>query len=203
MMHETISDIFKLLGEHVVSPLVVGMALFAVYKLKDYVQKKRRYKSLKLNIKKNIRIQELLSELRIITGASRTYVSMFHNGNKYINGSPIIKFSRTHETVGPGVSHESTIYQDVLASILMNQDMFGLIDTKEPIVKEVKSLSNSQFKNMLASQGVETFITFPIISVGELVGFLGLDYLARDTHKADLDNKIKEYSISIEQTLSN
>ena len=48
-------------------------------------------------------IHELLTELRVLTDSARTQVIQFHNGEYFIDGISMRKFSLTHESVEKGI----------------------------------------------------------------------------------------------------
>jgi len=65
---------------------------------------------------RDVKIREELAIVRELLGASRTYVIQYHNGDKFISGSPVLRKSRTHESVAPGVAGTAHVISDVLTS---------------------------------------------------------------------------------------
>ena len=130
-----IKDIFMTVGTYVVGPILFGAIVYAVMKISEAIKNNKKKYSIKLTTEKNTKIHEVLTEVRVRFHADRAYVSMFHNGDKYINGSEILKVSRTNESVNSGVSLEAYHYQDINIS-LIPEEMALIVD---PVVSFVKT----------------------------------------------------------------
>jgi hypothetical protein len=146
----------------------------------------------------DIRIHETLAELRVVLSAQRAYLAKFHNGQSYIDGSDILKMSRTHEVVMDGVSYQTADFQDMLISrypeqmTLILEDGPGFIKTSE--IKE-----GSRFRGLKIAGGVRSSAYVGVRKGRELVGFVGVDFAAPE-RPANIDLLI-EYSGRIENLL--
>lgn len=62
------------------------------------------------------RIHEFLTELRVRSGGSRSWVMQFHNGGNFLDGTSIKRFSLTHESCSVGCSETVSSRQNLQAS---------------------------------------------------------------------------------------
>lgn len=195
------SDILRNIGTNVVGPLLIGIAGYFVLKFSEWYKKYRKNTSLliKTAAKRNERIQELLVELRIKTCSDRTFLALFHNGNRYINGSEILKMSRTNETCNPGISLEALRYQDI--SVTLVPDLIKIITEEKPVLFKVNDLEDGKFKRLLIGSGVKTVCRYPIKMNKDMVGFVGLDYSYDIDVPMDL-SYVMTYAALIEEALT-
>jgi hypothetical protein len=64
-------------------------------------------------------IHELLTELRVHTKAMRVSVLQFHNGEYFMDGISMRKFSITHESSHRGYISQSLKFKNVLCSLFI------------------------------------------------------------------------------------
>jgi hypothetical protein len=83
--------------------LVIGASGWIVQWLKNK-KKVVSEKEVEKEIKKHSQVHDLLGDLRFKTDAGRACLFEFHNGEYYISGQPILKFSMTNESLVLGVS---------------------------------------------------------------------------------------------------
>ena len=63
-------------------------------------------------------VNDCLVALRIRANADRVKIGQFHNGGKFLDGSPMKRFSVTHESCDIGVPFEGTHLQNIVVTIL-------------------------------------------------------------------------------------
>lgn len=91
------------IGELVVLVLAgIGAAFFG--RIKTW-WKDRALKRFERGINQNVRLRELLSELRVPYSADRVCLYQFHNGDYYHSGESIMKCSLTHFVTKVGVAN--------------------------------------------------------------------------------------------------
>ena len=73
----------------------------------------------KMFAEQHSRIHEMLTELRLVTRASRCLIFQFHNGGSFADGTSIKRFSVTHESNDSTVSSILIESQDVLLTRYM------------------------------------------------------------------------------------
>ena len=101
---------------------VGGLILGTLYFKKRYdeLKDKKEQNSLNVNSKENYShttIHEMLTSLRFQLNADRVQLAQFHNGGKFLEGTPMKRFSVTHESCRPGVSMESVNLHNILISL--------------------------------------------------------------------------------------
>lgn len=120
-------------------------------------------------------IHEMLVSLRIQMSADRAQIGLFHNGGKFLEGSPMKKFSISHESCFPGVSMEYSNLQGVLISLFW--DMIECIKENNSKIKFTSSLpENSYFKTYNYSKNIQAFTILPIKKEELFIGFVRLEW---------------------------
>jgi hypothetical protein len=194
-----LSDLAQFLGKEILAPAMLGAAFAVFFWFKSKWQEKKKQYSIKITAEKNDRIQEILLELRFNLRADRAYLGMFHNGSKYIEGSEILKMSRTNESVAPGISFEAQNYQNTLISLI--PDEIKLITDDGPSFTLVSSLSDGKFKRMCETRGIKAVARCAIRTGKDIIGFIGIDY----NRELELPVNIEElcrYAGILEQVLT-
>lgn len=128
---------------------------------------------------RDLRIHELLAELRSTFRAQRAYVSKFHNGDTYADDSEILRKSRTHEVAAIGVSYQDEKFQGLLISSVPEE--MELVVEAGPSYRLVKDIQPSKFRSLCVSGGVEAVARCAIRRGKDTVAFVGLDF--DDTEK--------------------
>ena len=141
----------------------------------------------------DVRLVELLSELRTETSSCRARIFRFHNGGEYFDGEEVKRMSCTHESVTTGVSHEIRECQ----GILCNQEIYlieqAMKDTTSLIAVEALD-DRSYIRSRLESQNVKAFVVLPLYkktrSVELLIGFIRIEYTANHLLPKDEDGNL-------------
>lgn len=193
--------IFEVIGQNIVGPILIGSAGAAILFIREWMRKRKKPVSIRISAEKNDKIQDILLETRIKLNADRAYLSMFHNGSKYIEGSEILKKSRTNESAAPGVSFEAQHFQNILISLM--PDEMKLVTTAGPSFIKTEELQDGKFKRMLVSRGVKAVARCAINRNKDIIGFIGLDYNNSDVDKApDNINDLCNFAGIIEQIIA-
>lgn len=194
-----ISPILKSLGEQIIGPILVGAIIYAIMLLQDKIQKTRIKFSVRMTAEKSDKIQTILLEIRIRLNADRAYLAMYHNGNKYIEGSELIKKSRTNEVAAPGVSLEAHQYQNILISLLPEENKL-VVDEGASFTK-VDSLPDGKFRRMCESRGIKCVARCAIRHNDDIIGFVGVDY-NDDIEQPENISDLCRYAGILEQILT-
>lgn len=166
--------VIESIGQNIVGPMLIGCAGAAILFLREWFKKRKRPVSIRISAEKNDKIQDVLLETRIKLNADRAYLAMFHNGNKYIEGSEILKKSRTNESAAPGVSYEAQHFQNILISLM--PDEMKLVTASGPSFTRTSDLQDGKFKRMLVSRNIKAVARCAVNRNKDIIGFLGLDY---------------------------
>lgn len=122
----------------------------------------------------DLRITEELGHLRAATGATRAYLSRFHNGEYFSGDKKLLKKTRTHEAVRDGVAYQAEHFRGMLISTVA--DEMALIVEDGPSFRPVRELPASKFKWLCVAGGAAAVARVKVCKGGECVGFLGLDF---------------------------
>jgi hypothetical protein len=106
------------------------------------------------------RIHEMLTELRLVTRASRALIFQFHNGGAFADGTSIKRFSVTHESNDSTISSILLESQDVLLTRYM--DLVRILDETPNKILRVSSLPPSAFRSSLEINNVQHFSMSPL-----------------------------------------
>jgi hypothetical protein len=115
-------------------------------------------------------IHEVLTELRVLTDAARAQVMQFHNGEYFMDGVSMRKFSLTHESLEKGIESDANRIKGVLCSMFIPLLHLVLEDT--PKIHYTVDLKNSYLKQYLESRSVEAFSVLPINIQNQTTGFI-------------------------------
>jgi hypothetical protein len=154
----------------------------------------------------NLKIYEVIIELRMKLGADRVHVVQFHNGDYFLAGNSFWKLTCTHETCHEGVSFEARGMQAIVVSQMANElawlwdrqwrtpnampppgiSRVGCPRACTPHPDELKvvhietaKLIQSHFRTSLEARGTKIGLSAPLLSNSGIVGFLGVDYTAQ------------------------
>lgn len=123
----------------------------------------------------NFQIYDRLMYLRIKSSADRVRLCQFHNGGKFLSGTPMKKFSSTHETTSKGVSNESEKLQNCMTTIF--HDKIMAVKENSPKVRLVQDLTiESNSKSFYKSTEVEKFAILPLHKNDLIVGFIEVEW---------------------------
>ena len=127
----------------------------------------KRYETL------HTRIHEELSELRSLGDCARTWCASFHNGEEFFDGTPIRKWSITHESTQLGIRQSQEDTQGILASRFPEMIQYLRDDDPEIIITTALPDDNS-LKSFMQARNVTGFVLTPMMdSKGmKLFGFI-------------------------------
>lgn len=124
---------------------------------------------------KNFQIYDRLMYLRIKSSADRVRFCQFHNGGKFLSGTPMKKFTSTHETTSKGVSNESEKLQNCLTTVFLDKVL--IVKENSPKVRLVSELTiESKSKSFYKSTEVEKFSVLPIHKNDLIIGFVEVEW---------------------------
>lgn len=124
---------------------------------------------------RNFQIYDRLMYLRIKSSADRVRLCQFHNGGKFLSGTPMKKFTSTHETTSKGVSNESEKLQNCMTTIF--HDKIMAVKENNPKIRLVQDLTiESNSKSFYKSTEVEKFAILPLHKNDLIVGFIEVEW---------------------------
>jgi hypothetical protein len=115
-------------------------------------------------------IHEVLTELRVLTDSARAQVIQFHNGEYFMDGVSMRKFSITHESLEKGIESDANRIKGVLCSMFI--PLLNLVLEDTPKIYYTVDLKNSYLKQYLESRSVEAFSVLPVKIQNQTTGFV-------------------------------
>lgn len=164
---------------YVVQGITLAVLIWLTGVLKDVREKVKRRIPKPVDVEedhwRNQQIQEKITSLRLnLRGAIRTYFSRFHNGEHYVEGSELLKKTRTHESVGEGMKYQAEEYKGMLVSTVPEE--MELVRQKGPSFRPVREIAWSKFKWLCEIGGVHAVARCAVYRAGKTVGFVGVDF---------------------------
>jgi hypothetical protein len=101
-----------------------------------------------------------------------------------MDGSEVLKVTRTHEVVGDGFSYQSESYKGLLLSGIPDEVKLAVEDG--PSYFLVKDLTKGKFRFLCLQGGVVSGARCAVRKEGYIIGFLGIDFDC-DIKPADID----------------
>jgi len=152
---------------------------------------------------RDLKMQDLLTELRMTYDSSRSYVYLFHNGGQYLDGSPMKKMSMVYESVKRGTSYEVMNSKDV--SVSMIPTLTEMISSEEKKLIFIKDMKEDFYKHFLELRNIVATAYCRIMSGHQIVGFVAVDYCNENTMFPECMNDLttlKQYASCIEVAMS-
>jgi hypothetical protein len=157
------------------------------------MQKKEDPKELCISAKPDLKhshIHEMLTSLRINMDADRVQIGQFHNGGRFLEGSPMKRFSVSHESCSPGVSMEYPYLQNVLTTIFW--DMIEMVKEDDSKIRLTKTLTEeSSLRVYNESKNIDAFIILPLRKQELYVGFVRVEWNDKNNVPSDTDDTMR------------
>jgi len=179
---------------------VLGGAFFTHKKVKEE-EKKDAEISPKFQQQQNI-INDSLVALRVRTNADRVKIGQFHNGGKFLDGSPMKRFSITHESCDAGVPFEGSNLQNIVVTILW--DLISFVKKNETSLLMTRDLPEGHFRSYNKSHGIDAFMVLPIKKHDLITGFIMVEWCDLDKIPEEMERveeTVREYRSTIEVEL--
>ena len=159
--------------------------------VKVFSKKKDNHKENVDFIQVHSQIHESLTELRIQTDAARTQVIQFHNGEYFMDGVSMRKFSLTHESLSRGVSADAQRIKGLLCSMFV--PLMNFVIKNEANVISVYDIPHSFCKQFFEENNVEGFVVLPLKIRGQITAFI-LTQWCSEAKLETVDHKlVKQY----------
>lgn len=164
-----------LIGTAVVSAFGASWLALREKARRDRLKDKQEAKFIFEDKERNFQIYDRLMYLRIKSSADRTRICQFHNGGKFLSGTPMKKFTSTHETTSKGVSNESEKLQNCVTTVF--HDKIMAIKENDPKIRFVSDLTiDSKSKSFYKSTEVEKFSILPLYKNDLIMGFIEVEW---------------------------
>lgn len=119
-------------------------------------------------------IHELLTELRVNSKAMRVSVLQFHNGEYFMDGISMRKFSITHESSHRGYISQSLKFKNVLCSLFI--PLLNKILENKATIHHVEAMQSSYAKHFFEDENISHYACLPLRSKNVNIGFILLQW---------------------------
>lgn len=119
-------------------------------------------------------VHDLLTTLRVETGATRAKIGHFHNGGKFLDGSPMKKFSITHESCVRGVPYDGPQLQNIHVTLFW--DMIENMRDNEGGLHKTEDMRDGYFRSYNKSNDTVAYGILPIVKQDLYIGFIMLEW---------------------------
>ena len=142
----------------------------------------------------NSKIKNAIEAFRQKVDADRVYIFEYHNGESNLNGLPFAKVSATYEILKPGVSSYNSRLQGIPSGLILefNQNLLTNKQISVPNITDYKDI-DPVGNSVLIRPDAKSFYVALINNInGYPIGFIGMDYICRESGKEEADKAIKE-----------
>lgn len=180
--------------------LVAGMAIMWS-KVKS--EEKKAVEEASINCKndsfqaKHTVIHETLTTLRIRTNADRARIGHFHNGGRFLDGSPMKKFSVTHESCDRGIPYDGANFQNIL--VTMFWDLIEVMRDNSAVLHWAMDTREGYFRSYINSNGIVAYSVLPIMKGDLFIGFIVLEWFdaqktpSKESPFEDIFRQLRDY----------
>ena len=150
-------------------------------------------------------INELLTELRLSSDSMRVSVLQFHNGEYFMDGISMRKFSITHESSHKGYTSQALKFKNTLCSLFVPL-LTKVIENNSLIFSIQSKPANSYAKHFFEDEFVSHIACLPVKNKNVNVGFILVqwhkDYAPDLAKEQEFMNHFNAIRSSIEVQLS-
>ena len=133
-------------------------------------------------------INEILTELRLVTESMRVSVMQFHNGEYFMDGISMRKFSITHESSHKGYNSQALKFKNTLCSLFI--PLLTEVVKNKPLINSISEMpSGSHTKNFFEDENISHIACLPLKNKNTNVGFILIQW--HKDYSPDLTREIK------------
>ena len=159
--------------------------------------------SLNKDAKRNVKITELVSQVREIANAENVTVFLFHNGGFFSSGVPYRKKSPAFESNSPLKIGKNYKYENV--PLTQGSELIKeLTENNQGFFVRTSSIQNGTWKAMLLESGYE-YNFYTSLRIGEkMIGYIKISWELEleNAEKQRLSNQVSSFSLIISSLLA-
>ena len=115
-------------------------------------------------------IHELLTELRLTCKSMRATILQFHNGEYFMDGISMRKFSITHESAHKGYVSQAVKFKNVLCSLFI--PLLNKVIEDRAMIYQVEAMTDSFAKHFFEDENISHYACLPLKNKNITVGFI-------------------------------
>lgn len=174
----------------VVAGLLIGLIAYLFSKLKKAVKSQTLFNKPEINY--NLRVVDILREIRMSLNGDRVYLFQIHNGDYYLSGDSMRKMSLSHFDTRSEISaplHTENYYHNIPIGYLA--DTFHALAEKNFIfLDKIDSLKEYYLKALLRMAGNQSALVCQITGPKGLIGILIVAWIDPVQNLEILDQEI-------------
>ena len=152
------------------------------------------------NSQRDVKINDILDDLRQETAGDRTKLFQFHNGQRNLKDIPFLYASVTHERIGAGISSEIQSLQRIPSSIFAS-NIQGYLKGETRCIETASNQSDAQ-RALLEAQRIKESCSFGVFMDEDIVGFITINYVIDGKPEREIiDTALRKASIRISDVL--
>jgi hypothetical protein len=190
MASSTTSNLFSWFEATGIVTAVVFGAIVSFIKL--FGKKKDSEQENKSFIDVHTQIHETLTELRVKTNGARAQVIQFHNGEYFMDGVSMRKFSVTHESVEVGLTTDSERIKGLLCSMFL--PLLNLVLENNAKIISIYDIPYSFCRQFFEENNVTGFSVLPLKVKNQITGFILLQWCS-DSHLDKAEPTLVKYEM--------
>lgn len=184
----------------ILSGLALGLGAFFLNKLKSW--KANRFRHI---LNKNLRVKDLLTEIKVFYDADRVELFQFHNGDYYMSKASIQKLSLTHFVVGRGVAISEGIdtnYQNIPLGYIGKS--INQLATEHPyIFSKISDFAEDNYLGgLFRLNGASSILLRGIFRKDDMIGILAVTWLEEVELNSEQIHMIKPFSDQMADEIS-
>jgi len=138
---ETITQLFQI---GIAFAAILGGFVYGFKKLIELLKKKKNKKTEDKFTFVNMKVWQLINNLRDTVKASRISLVQFHNGGKFVDGSSMRRMSISHQSCDPKIPSTMQFRQDTLVSRFI--EIIEMLQKNNPAISTVCKMTESNTK---------------------------------------------------------
>ena len=144
-------------------------------------------------------IHEQLTELRVLTDSARSQVIQFHNGEYFMDGISMRKFSITHESSHKGYISQSLKFKNVLCSLFI--PLLNKVLENKSTIHHVEAMAESYAKHFFEDENIAYYSCLPLKNKNVNIGFILLQWHFDFPPNMENQQSISEYTDTIRDSV--
>jgi len=145
-------------------------------------------------------INELLTELRLISDSMRVSVMQFHNGEYFMDGISMRKFSITHESSHKGYTSQALKFKNTLCSLFI--PLLTRVIENKPLIYSVEAMSSGSYaKHFFEDENISHVSCLPVKNKNVNVGFILIQWHKDYAPDLSREEKLMTHFITVRDSI--
>jgi len=145
-------------------------------------------------------INELLTELRLISDSMRVSIMQFHNGEYFMDGISMRKFSITHESSHKGYTSQALKFKNTLCSLFV--PLLTRVIENKPLIYSVEAMSSGSYaKHFFEDENISHVSCLPVKNKNVNVGFILIQWHKDYAPDLSREEKLMTHFVTVRDSI--